>query len=73
MKQAHPRQVTNYIKTNIPLYSPDVRKWLDNGGTLTIETTIDGKQVWTYTKGGDSVPYIDGYVKFPDKYLHPDV
>jgi len=65
--------VTQFVKENKPKYSPDIKKWFDNGGIIEIQN-IDGKQIWTYTSSvGDSVPYIDGYIKFPDEYLNPTI
>lgn len=71
MKVAYKGNFIAFLKENKPKYSPDVEKWFDKGGTLEI-SEIDGKQIWNYTSSvGKSVPYIDGYVKFPEEYLHP--
>ncbi len=71
MKNAYDGTITKFINENKPKYSPDVKKWFDNGGTIEIGN-VDGKQVWTYTTAtGESVPYIDGYIQFPDEYLNP--
>lgn len=71
MKDAYKGTITQFVKENKPKYSPDIIKWFDNGGSIEIQN-IDGKQIWTYTSSvGDSVPYIDGYIKFPDEYLNP--
>ena len=73
MKDAYKGTITQFVKENKPKYSPDIKKWFDNGGSIEIQD-IDGKQIWTYTSAaGDSVPYIDGYIKFPDKYLNPTI
>ena len=73
MKDAYKGTITQFVKENKPKYSPDIKKWFDNGGSIEIQN-IDGKQVWTYTSSaGDSVPYIDGYIKFPDEYLNPTI
>lgn len=73
MKDAYPRKVTQFVKDNKPPYSPDLKKWFKNGGSIEIDT-IDGKQVWTYiSSSGDAVPYVDGYIEFPEKYLHPTI
>lgn len=73
MKEAYKGTVTEFIKENKPKYSPDIKKWFDKGGLIEIET-VDGKQIWTYTsQAGDSVSYIDGYVKFSDDYLNPAI
>lgn len=71
MKEAYKGTITKYMKDNKPKHSPNIKKWFDKGGTIEIDI-VDGNQIWTYTSpSGDAVPYIDGYVKFPDKYLHP--
>lgn len=73
MKDAYKGTITQFVKENKPKYSPDIKKWFDNGGSIKIQD-IDGKQIWTYTSSaGDSVPYIDGYIKFPDEYLNPTI
>ena len=60
-------------KDNKPKYSPDLKNWFAERGTLEIQD-INGKKIWTYTNSvGDSVPYIDGYVNFPKKYLYSDI
>lgn len=67
------RGMIGKLKSDKPRYSPDIKKWLNGGGSIEIEN-INGKKIWTYVSAsGDSVPYIDGYVKFPDKYLHPTI
>ena len=59
------------IKEDKPPNSPDIAKWFENGGTVSIEQ-IDSKSVWTYTDAkGKSVQYIDGKVKFPPEAKHP--
>ena len=41
---------------------------------MEIETLEDGSQIWIYTSAnGDVAPYVNGYVKFPNKYLNPDI
>ena len=73
MKDAHKGTITQFVKENKPKYSPDIKRWFDNGGSIEIQN-VDGKQIWTYTSSaGHSVPYIDGYIKFPDKYLNPTI
>lgn len=73
MKDAYKGTITQFVKENKPKYSPDIKKWFDNGGSIEIQN-LDGKQIWTYTSSaGDSVPYIDGYIKFPDEYLNPTI
>ena len=73
MKSAYKGTITQFIKENKPKYSPEIRKWFNNGGLIEIQD-IDGKQIWTYTSSaGISVPYIDGYIKFPDEYLNPTI
>ena len=53
--------------------SPDIKKWFSNGGLIEIQN-IDGKQIWIYTSAvGHTVPYVDGYIEFPDKYLNPTI
>ena len=73
MKDTYKGTVTQFVKENKPKYSPNIKKWFDNGGSIEVQD-IDGKQIWTYTSAaGDSVPYIDGYIKFPDEYLNPTI
>ena len=73
MKETYKGTVTKFITENKPKNSPDIKKWFDKGGSIEIES-IDGKQIWTYTSSaGDTVPYVDGYVKFPDEYLNPTI
>ncbi len=73
MKDAYKGTITQFVKENKPKYSPDIKKWFYNGGSIEIQN-IDGKQIWTYTSSaGDSVPYIDGCIKFPDEYLNPTI
>lgn len=61
------------IKENKPLNSPNIAKWFDGGGKISI-TEIDGKQVWKYTDAeGKSVQYIDGYIKFPPEAKNPTI
>ena len=73
MKGAYKGTITQFVKENKPKYSPEIRKWFDNGGSIEIQD-IDGKQIWTYTSPeGISIPYIDGYIKFPDEYLNPTI
>jgi len=52
-----------------PPYAPTPKKWIANGGTIK----VSNKGVWTYTKGGVSVPYPGGYPKFPKKYVRQTV
>ena len=43
-----------------PLYSPDINRWLENGGKITIDN-----EIWKYTNSqGISVTYINGYPDF---------
>lgn len=73
MKNAYDGTITKFINENKPKYSPDIKKWFDNGGTIEIGD-VDGKKIWTYTSvTGESVPYIDGYIQFPDEYLNPTI
>ena len=83
MKEAHPREVTKFLKNNKPPGSPVPRNWFDKGGTLVIETLSDGKTtVWTYyMPGKNPVKYIPqmlsngqvyNIVEFSSKDLHPD-
>ena len=73
MKGAYEGTITQFVKENKPKYSPDIKKWFENGGSIEIQN-IEGKQIWTYTSSvGDSVPYIDGYFKFPNEYLNPTI
>jgi len=73
MKDAYKGTITQFVTENKPKYSPDIKKWFDKGGSIEIQN-VDGKQIWAYTSSaGDSVPYIDGYIKFPDEYLNPTI
>jgi len=73
MKNTYKGKVTQFVKDNKPKYSPDLKNWFAKRGTLEIQD-INGKKIWTYTNSvGDSVPYIDGYVNFPKKYLYSDI
>ena len=66
-------KVTQFVKDNKPKYSPDLKNWFAERGTLEIKEA-NGNKIWTYTNSvGDSVPYINGYVKFPEKYLYPGI
>ena len=48
-------------------------KWIKNGGSIEIELS-DEHITWTYTTAeGVSVPYVDGYVVFPEEYLYPGI
>lgn len=59
------------IKEIKPLNSPDIEKWFDEGGKISI-TEKDGKQIWKYTDAeGKSVEYVDGNIKFPPEAKHP--
>ena len=72
-KSAYNGNVAKFIKEHKPKRSPNIKKWFAKNGTIDIQI-IDGKEIWTYTSSdGISVPYIDGYVDFPKKYLHPDI
>ncbi|WP_255404515.1 HNH endonuclease [Thermoactinomyces sp. DSM 45892] len=52
-----------------PKNSPVPKKWLDKGGSIS----IDENKVWTYTnKNGVSIRYPDGYPDF-SRYQHPVV
>ncbi|MCH5341002.1 MAG: DUF4157 domain-containing protein [Acetatifactor sp.] len=54
-----------------PKGSPDISKWFDNGGSLEIDTA---NKTWTYiSSNGDAVPYIDGKIDFPVRYLHSTI
>ncbi|WP_181352957.1 MULTISPECIES: DUF4244 domain-containing protein [Laceyella] len=60
---------TKEILATKPKNSPNPEKWLNKGGSIT----IDDKGVWTYTNSeGKSVSYPDGYPDF-SKYIHPKV
>ena len=73
MREIYKDSINQFVKDNKPRYSPDIKKWFANGGTIAIQET-KGQQTWTYTSAaGDSVPYIDGYVRFPEKYLNQTV
>ena len=73
MKDTYKGTITQFIKENKPKYSPEIKKWFDNGGSIEVRDS-DGKKIWIYTSSeGVSVPYIDGYIKFPDAYLHSTI
>ncbi len=73
MKDAYNGGITKFVQENKPKYSPDIKKWFSNGGLIEIQN-IDGKQIWIYTSAvGHTVPYVDGYIEFPDKYLNPTI
>ena len=59
------------IREEKPPHSPDLAKWYENGGSVSVETK-DGKNIWIYTDAeGRHVPYIDGYPVFPPEAKHP--
>lgn len=61
------------IKKDKPMNSPNLSKWFEAGGKISI-TEMDGKQIWKYTDAeGKSVQYIDGCVKFPPEAKHPEI
>lgn len=61
------------IKEDKPMNSPDIAKWLDNGGKIAIWETDEGT-VWLYIDNvGREVPYINGYPVFPPEAKHPVV
>lgn len=62
-------QFTKEILATKPKHSPVPEKWLNKGGSIS----IDNNGVWTYTnKKGQSVRYPGGYPDFSN-YLHPKV
>lgn len=64
------------IKADKPLNSPNLAKWFDNGGSVSIGSQ-DGKPVWTYIDADKKiVSYVDGYPVFPLEAKHsiiPDI
>lgn len=59
------------IKEIKPLNSPDIEKWFNDGGKISI-TEKDGKLIFKYTDAeGKSVEYVDGNIKFPPEAKHP--
>lgn len=59
-------------KDNKPMNSPNVKKWLDNGGTIDVGE-VDGTKVWKYTTStGESATYYDDNIVFSQENLHPD-
>ena len=59
------------IKALKPPNSPDISKWLEQGGSIRIERQ-DGKEIFTYRdKERNEVSYIDGEVRFPPEAKHP--
>ena len=72
MKNYFYRKVGKFVNECKPKYSRDIKEWFAEGGTIKIDIN-NGHLTWTYTNSvGDSVPYIDGYIKFYRKYMHPD-
>ena len=73
MKNTYKGKVTQFVKDNKPKYSPGLKNWFAERGTLEVKE-VNGNKIWTYTNSvGDSVPYINGYVEFPEKYLYSDI
>lgn len=73
MKEYFKGKVTNFKKECKPKYSRDINKWFAEGGTIKIDIN-NGHMTWTYTNSvGDSVPYIDGYIQFPEEYFYPGI
>ena len=56
-----------------PPYSPALRRWFRQGGTLEIRVE-NGHDIWTYTApGGQQCSYVDGNIRFSREYCHPEV
>ncbi len=59
------------IKKIKPQNSPNISKWLENNGKISI-TENDKNTAWTYIDSErKSVSYIDGYPLFPKEAKHP--
>lgn len=53
-----------------PPHSPDIAKWLYNGGSI-IHEPVAGKEVWTFIdKDERTCRYIDGNIVFPSDAKH---
>ena len=79
LKLDNPKNVTDFVKENKPLGSPDIKKWFKKGGSIKIETYKNGDQVWIYTNAkGTSVPYVPKIIKgklrkvieFPEEFMY---
>ena len=79
LKLDNPKNVTDFVKENKPLGSPDIKKWFKKGGSIKIETYKNGDQVWTYTNAdGISVPFVPKIIKgklekvidFPEEFMY---
>ena len=67
------RKTYKEIKKDKPLNSPNLVKWLENGGKIKIDE-IDKKQVWTYIdKINREVPYVNGGPIFPLEAKHKTI
>lgn len=66
------------MKENKPKGSPNIKNWLDDGGTITIEELGNDKYIWHYSKDGITVPYVpkeingvtQNVVQFPDEFIY---
>ena len=59
------------IKADKPPNSPNLAKWFDSGGSVSI-VEKDGKPIWTYIDSAKrAVSYVDGYPVFPPEAKHP--
>lgn len=73
MKKIYSNDLSDFLKKQKPRFSPDVKKWLDNGNRLMIDNNAE-HEIWTYISSfGESVSYVDGAVVFPDEYLFPEI
>ena len=75
--QIHSRTATQHKRKNKPKYSPDIKRWLDNGGKIEVKE-MDGTQVWKYvdSNGDYAYYYNDGDISkivFPNKYVYSRV
>lgn len=56
-----------------PPYSPALRRWFRQGGTLEIRVE-NGHDIWTYTApGGERCSYVDGNIRFSREHMYSDV
>lgn len=69
------------MKENKPKGSPNIKNWLDEGETITIEELGNDKYIWHYSKDGITVPYVpkeingvtQNVIQFPKEYLYDDL
>lgn len=58
--------ISSEVRKDKPSYSPDIDKWYEKGGTIS----IDENNIWTYNDWeGNSVSYKNGYPDFKSANL----